>query len=111
MWHRHIDCASAYSNEDTVGKTFQEVFAEGNISRDDIWVTSKLFNKDHARVRDACQQTLKDLQLEQLDLYLMHWPAVSGCEGPTLKPSIKVCAPTPLHLHALCNLTVCLSLW
>ena len=90
MWHRHIDCASAYSNEDTVGKTFQEVFAEGNLSRDDVWVTSKLFNKDHARVRDACQQTLRDLQLDQLDLYLMHWPAVSGCEGPTLKPSIKV---------------------
>ncbi|KAK9867786.1 hypothetical protein WJX84_000654 [Apatococcus fuscideae] len=51
--YRHIDCASAYSNQDTVGKTFQEVFAEGTVARDDIWVTSKLFNKDHARVREA----------------------------------------------------------
>ena len=77
-------------NEGTVGETFQEIFKEGTVSRDDIWVTSKLFNKDHARVRAACEKTLKDLQLDQLDLYLMHWPAVSGCTGPVLKPSIKV---------------------
>ncbi len=74
--YRHIDCAATYGNEPEVGEAFKKVFSEGNIEREDVWVTSKLWNDSHRKehVIPALKQTLKDLQLEYLDLYLMHWP-------------------------------------
>lgn len=54
-----------------------------------MWITSKLNNPDHGRVREACQQTIKDLQAEYLDLYLMHWP-LTGNKGKEVEPPIKV---------------------
>ena len=73
--YRHFDCAAVYGNEKEIGTAFQEIFASG-ISREEIWVTSKLWNDKHAEedVIPACKQTLSDLQLEYLDLYLIHWP-------------------------------------
>ena len=73
--YRHFDCAAVYGNEKEIGAAFQEIFASG-ISREEIWVTSKLWNDKHAEedVIPACKQTLSDLQLEYLDLYLIHWP-------------------------------------
>jgi diketogulonate reductase-like aldo/keto reductase len=54
----------------------------------------QLHNKDHEpeRVPEACKETLRDLQIEQLDLYLMHWP-VAVKQGPTVDPPIKVIHP------------------
>jgi alcohol dehydrogenase (NADP+) len=74
--YRHIDCAAVYNNEAEIGKAFSEVFSEGKIKREEVWITSKLWNDSHKKddVIPALKQTLKDLQLDYLDLYLMHWP-------------------------------------
>ena len=73
--YRHFDCASIYGNEREIGISFQKIINSG-IKREQLWITSKLWNDKHAEddVIPACQQTLKDLQLEYLDLYLIHWP-------------------------------------
>jgi diketogulonate reductase-like aldo/keto reductase len=72
---RHIDCAAIYGNEPEIGQVFDKVFSAGEISREDVFVTSKLWNTEHHpdNVEVACKQTLKDLQLDYLDMYLMHW--------------------------------------
>lgn len=88
--YRHIDCAHVYGNENEVGKALSAIFSEGVVERSQVHITSKLWNSDHAqqRVRPACMTTLKHLQLEYLDLYLIHWP-VTGNVGPTLQPPIE----------------------
>ncbi len=74
--YRHIDCAAVYGNEAEVGEALQESFSKGELNREDVWVTSKLWNTEHKRedVIPALKQTLKDLKLDELDLYLIHWP-------------------------------------
>jgi diketogulonate reductase-like aldo/keto reductase len=74
--YRHIDCAAAYCNDKEIGKVFQKVFSSGKCKREELFVTSKLWNTCHKKehVIAACKQTLSDLGLEYLDLYLMHWP-------------------------------------
>jgi diketogulonate reductase-like aldo/keto reductase len=73
--YRHLDCAAVYGNEKEIGVSFQKIMSEG-IRREELWITSKLWNDKHAEddVIPACKQTLHDLQLEYLDLYLIHWP-------------------------------------
>jgi alcohol dehydrogenase (NADP+) len=75
LGYRHFDCAAVYGNEKEIGVSFQKILSNG-IRREELWITSKLWNDKHAEedVIAACQQTLKDLQLEYLDLYLIHWP-------------------------------------
>ena len=75
LGYRHIDCAAVYRNEDMVGQALQDAMASG-VCRDDLWITSKLWNDKHEEtdVIPACKQSLHDLQLEYLDLYLVHWP-------------------------------------
>jgi diketogulonate reductase-like aldo/keto reductase len=71
--YRHIDCASAYGNQSEIGQVFSQIIGS-KINREDLFVTSKLNNPDHHpdNVLKACQQTLADLKLDYLDLYLMH---------------------------------------
>ena len=73
--YRHFDCAAVYGNEKEIGASLQKIMGSG-IAREELWITSKLWNDKHAEedVIPACRQTLKDLQLEYLDLYLIHWP-------------------------------------
>ena len=74
--YRHIDCAAIYGNEVEIGEALAACFAEGLVAREELWITSKLWNDHHARrdVVPALRRTLADLRLEALDLYLVHWP-------------------------------------
>ena len=78
LGYRHVDCASIYGNEAEIGAALATALDQGGVRRDDLWITSKLWNDCHAsaQVRPALEQTLRDLQLDHLDLYLIHWPVV-----------------------------------
>ncbi|MDA7915831.1 aldo/keto reductase [Verrucomicrobia bacterium] len=76
MGYRHLDCACDYGNESEVGQGIADAISSGLCKREDLWVTSKLWNTYHAaeHVRSACEKSLKDLGLDCLDLYLVHFP-------------------------------------
>jgi diketogulonate reductase-like aldo/keto reductase len=72
----HLDCAERYRNESAVGEAMQEVFAAGAIRREDVFVTTKLWNSNHRpeRVRPAFEASLRRLQVDEADCYLIHTP-------------------------------------
>ena len=74
--YRHLDCACDYGNEPQVGEGIAAALRAGLVRRDDLWVTSKLWNTYHEpkHVRAACERSLRDLKLDYLDLYLVHFP-------------------------------------
>ena len=76
LGYRHLDSACDYGNEAEAGEGIRRAVAAGHCRRDDLWVTSKLWNTDHepSRVRAACERSLADLGLDELDLYLVHFP-------------------------------------
>lgn len=73
--YRHFDCASVYGNEAEIGASIEAILQSG-LKREDIWVTSKLWNNKHSEndVIASCRKSLADLRLDTLDLYLVHWP-------------------------------------
>lgn len=73
--YRHFDCAAVYGNESLIGEALQTI-AKTVAPREDLWITSKLWNDKHAGkdVIPAFKQSLHDLRLDYLDLYLVHWP-------------------------------------
>lgn len=74
--YRHLDAASDYGNEKEVGDGIKKVLDNRLCSRDELWVTSKLWNTYHRpeHVRPALERSLRDLRLDYLDLYLIHFP-------------------------------------
>jgi alcohol dehydrogenase (NADP+) len=93
--YRHIDCASVYRNEKQIGAAISELLAGGIVKREELWMTSKLWNDMHGdgEVIESCRQTLDDLQLDYLDLYLVHWPFPNyhapGCDVNSRNPDAK----------------------
>ncbi|MEJ0051537.1 MAG: aldo/keto reductase [Methylovirgula sp.] len=73
---RHLDCSDRYRNEAAVGEAMQEVFKEGKIRREDVFVTTMLWNNNHRpeRVLPAYEASLRRLQLDHVDCYLIHTP-------------------------------------
>ncbi len=78
MGYRHLDCAADYGNEENVGEGIAEIARRSLCKRDELWVTSKLWNTYHRpeHVKPALQRSLRDLKLDYLDLYLVHFPIV-----------------------------------
>jgi diketogulonate reductase-like aldo/keto reductase len=73
---RHLDCAERYRNEEAVGDAMQDVFRAGAIRREDVFVTTKLWNSNHRpeRVKPAFDASLRRLQIDYVDCYLIHTP-------------------------------------
>lgn len=88
--YRHIDCAAIYGNEREIGAAIADAIRAGEVTRDELWITSKLWCDRHARkhVVPALKRTLKDLRLDHLDLFLVHWP-VALKKGKQMAKSAK----------------------
>ncbi|KAI0652661.1 Aldo/keto reductase [Trametes meyenii] len=82
LGYRHIDTAANYGNEKSVGKALRETA----VPRGDIFLTTKLDQKDHGRVAEALDNSLAKLGVDYVDLYLMHWPMAFDESGRTLQP-------------------------
>ncbi|WP_053144796.1 2,5-didehydrogluconate reductase DkgA [Erwinia billingiae] len=107
--YRSLDTAAIYKNEEGIGQALQET----DIPRDDIFVTTKLWNDDQLNAPQAMETSLKKLQLESVDLYLMHWPcpakdnyvdawkAMIELQKQGLTKSIGVCNFQEAHLKRL----------
>jgi diketogulonate reductase-like aldo/keto reductase len=94
LGYRHFDCAAVYRNEHLIGPALKRVLG-GGVPRQDLWVTSKLWNDKHARadVSPSFRRSLADLRLAYLDLYLVHWPFPNfhppGCDVTSRSPDAR----------------------
>ncbi|XP_077288671.1 aldo-keto reductase AKR2E4-like isoform X1 [Arctopsyche grandis] len=81
--YRHIDTASFYNNEDEVGLGINNMIKEGVVTREEVFLTTKLWNDQHeeAKVVPALEESLKKLGLSYVDLYLIHWPLATNADG------------------------------
>ncbi|MDR0585240.1 MAG: aldo/keto reductase [Treponema sp.] len=90
--YRLFDCASVYGNEDLIGKVFEEAFAAKAVRREELFITSKVWNDMHGpeKVHASINKTLQDLRLSYVDAYFVHWPFPNyhapGCEGDARNP-------------------------
>jgi alcohol dehydrogenase (NADP+) len=100
LGYTHIDCAPIYKNEPEVGRGIKESLTEGIVKREEIWITSKLWNNAHEsdQVIPAIKKTLTDLQLDYLDLFLIHWPIAvkPGILFPNTADDYQTLAEVPL---------------
>jgi alcohol dehydrogenase (NADP+) len=93
--YRMFDCASVYGNENLIGQVFHKAFEEGIVQRQELFIASKVWNDQHGKgdVLLSCAKTLKDLQLEYLDVYYVHWPFPNyhapHCDGDSRNPDSK----------------------
>ena len=89
LGYRLFDCASVYGNEDQIGKVFEEAFAKALVKREDLFIMSKVWNDMHGKgdVLLSLAKTLRDLRLDYVDAYFVHWPFPNyhapGCDGDT----------------------------
>ena len=98
--YRHLDCASIYLNEEEVGSAIADSIKAGEVTRDELWITSKLWNDSHQpdSVIPALERQLDNLQLEYLDLYLVHWPVAFKVRAPKSADDLFSPAEMPLSL-------------
>ncbi len=98
---RHIDTASIYGNETEIGEALSEVFAQGKVKREDLFITSKLWNDAHKAedVMPAVNDSLKRLNFDYLDLYLVHCPVAfkPGVLMPSSSEEYLALEDAPLH--------------
>jgi alcohol dehydrogenase (NADP+) len=93
--YRLFDCAAVYGNEDLIGKVFDDAFRAGVVKREELFITSKLWNDMHKRgdVLLSLAKTLKDLRLNYIDLFFVHWPFSNyhapGCDADARNPDSK----------------------
>jgi len=93
--YRLFDCASVYGNEHLIGPVFEKAISEGVVKRDDLVITSKVWNNMHGKgdVLLSCAQSLKDLRLDYIDIYFVHWPFPNyhapGCDGDARNPDSR----------------------
>lgn len=90
----HIDTASFYKNEAQIGAALKELFDAKKVKREDLYVTSKIFMHQMGDIEGTLRNTLKDLQFEYLDLYLIHWPIQTT--APFGTPGLQVKNTIPL---------------
>lgn len=76
LGYRHLDCAILYGNETEIGQASRDAIKDRQATREELWITSTLWCNSHGRdnVEGALKKSLRDLGLEYLDLYLIHWP-------------------------------------
>lgn len=95
--YRLLDCAAVYGNEKEIGGALASLFADDIVKRDELFITSKVWNDRHGQVEAACRQSLADLGLDYLDLYLVHWPFPNyhapGCDGDSRNPDSRPFSP------------------
>ncbi len=102
--YRLVDTAKIYENERGVGSAIKKAIASG-ISREEIFVTTKLWNGDHDNVEQAFDESLKRLGLEYIDLYLIHWP-VTGKRIKTWKIFEKLLKTGKVKSIGVSNFTI-----
>ncbi|KAG0157042.1 hypothetical protein PDIDSM_4226 [Penicillium digitatum] len=99
--YRHIDGALCYGNENEVGQGIKEAIDAGVVKREDLFVTTKLWCSFHARVEEGLQQSLTNLGLDYVDLYLMHWPLAMNPKGNhNIFPKLADGSRDIIHSHS-----------
>lgn len=91
--YRLVDCAAVYQNEKQIGEVLKKIFQDKVVTREELFITSKVWNDRHREVEVACRQSLEDLGLSTIDLYFVHWPFPNyhapGCDGDSRNPDSK----------------------
>ena len=95
--YRFIDCANDYDNEHFIGEALQELYAEGIVKRSDLFIQAKLWNSNHRseHVEPDLDATLKDLQADYIDSFVIHWPM--ACPSTGKNPTLRTNGIYPAH--------------
>ncbi len=93
--YRLFDCAACYGNEHLIGEVFNNAFEKNIVKREELFITTKVWNDMHGKgdVLISCAKSLKDLQLDYIDLFFVHWPFANyhapGCDGDSRNPDSR----------------------
>jgi len=101
--YRHLDCARVYGNEKEIGAVIADNLKNGTVKREELFVTSKVFNHEWATAPQALESSLKDLQLDYVDAFLIHWPFQNtpNMAGPRIAYQIEPLYATHQTLNAM----------